>query len=55
MYFKTIPLPFDLNQSQAEAYLRKASIKESMSLDFKFRSIDIVFMHSCFFSRLTLL
>jgi hypothetical protein len=41
MYFKTIPLPFDLNQSQAEAYLRKASIKESMSLDFKLRSIDI--------------
>ncbi|WGQ10824.1 hypothetical protein QG516_04040 [Pedobacter gandavensis] len=41
MYFKTIPLPFDLNQPQAEESLRKASIKESMSLDFKFKAVDI--------------
>jgi hypothetical protein len=41
MYFKTIPLPLDLNQLQAEASLRKASIKESMSLDFKFKAVDI--------------
>lgn len=41
MYFKTIPLPSDLNQPQAESFLRKASIKESMSLDFKFKAVDI--------------
>jgi len=41
MYFKTIPLPLDLNQPQAEASLRKASIKESMTLDFKFKAVDI--------------
>lgn len=41
MYFKTIPLPLNLNQPQVEATLRKASIKESMSLDFKFKAVDI--------------
>lgn len=41
MYFKTIPLPLDVNQPQAEASLRKVSIKESMSLDFKFKAVDI--------------
>ncbi|WP_214226160.1 hypothetical protein [Pedobacter sp. B4-66] len=41
MYFKTIPIPLDLNQPQAEASLRKASIKESMTLDFKFKAVDI--------------
>jgi hypothetical protein len=41
MYFKTIPLPSELNQPQTEASLRKASIKETMSLDFKFKAIDI--------------
>lgn len=41
MYFKTIPLPLDLNQPQAEASLRKTSIKESMSLDFKLKAVDI--------------
>jgi hypothetical protein len=38
MYFKTIPLPLNLNHPQVEAALRKASIKESMSLDFKFNA-----------------
>ena len=41
MYFKTINLPLDLNQPQAELSLRKASIKESMSLDFKFKAVDV--------------
>ena len=41
MYFKTIDLPLDLNQPQAESCLRKASIKESMSLDFKFKAVDV--------------
>lgn len=41
MYFKTIPLPLGLNQHQAEISLRTASIKESMSLDFKFKAVDI--------------
>lgn len=41
MYFKTVLLPLELNQPQAEASLRKASIKETMSLDFKFKSVDI--------------
>jgi len=41
MYFKTVPLPLDLNQAQAESSLRKVSIKESMSLDFKFKAVDI--------------
>lgn len=41
MYFKTIPLPSDLNQPQVEASLRKAAIKETMSLDFKFKAVDI--------------
>lgn len=41
MYFKTIPLPSDLNQPQAEASLRKAAIKETMSLDFKFKAVDV--------------
>lgn len=41
MYFKTIPLPLEVNQPQAEASLRKVSIKESMSLDFKFKAVDI--------------
>ncbi|MGV8963217.1 MAG: hypothetical protein ACOH2V_07535 [Candidatus Saccharimonadaceae bacterium] len=41
MYFKTIPLPSGLNQSQAEALLRIVAIKETISLDFKFKAIDI--------------
>ena len=41
MYFKTVSLPSGTNQSQAEISLRKAAIKETMSLDFKFKAIDI--------------
>lgn len=41
MYFRTILLPLDLNQSQAEASLRKASMKEKISLDFKFHTVNI--------------
>lgn len=41
MYFKTVPLPPDLDHAQAEACLRKASLKESMSLDFRFKAVDI--------------
>lgn len=41
MYFKTVSLPSGTNQSQAEISLRKAAIKETMSLDFKFKAVDI--------------
>jgi hypothetical protein len=41
MYFRTIPLPLNLNQPQAEASLRKASIKKSPTLDFKFKAVYI--------------
>lgn len=40
MYFKTVPLPPDLDHAQAEACLRKASLKESMSLDFRFKAVS---------------
>ncbi|ETZ21786.1 hypothetical protein N824_26480 [Pedobacter sp. V48] len=41
MYFKTVHFPPNLNHTQVETALRKASMKETMSLDFKFKSVDI--------------
>lgn len=41
MYFKSVLFPSNLNQSQVETALRKVSMKETMSLDFNFKSVNI--------------
>ena len=41
MYFKTVYFPPNLNHSQVKTALRKASMKETMSLDFKSKSVNI--------------
>ena len=41
LYFQTIPFPRDLKQPDIEKAFRKSAIKESLSLDFKRRVIDI--------------
>ncbi|WP_288884172.1 hypothetical protein [Pedobacter panaciterrae] len=41
MYFKTVHFPSNLNHAQVETALRKASMKETISLDFTSKSINI--------------
>ena len=41
MYFKTFHFPSNLNHAQVETALRKASMKETISLDFTSKSINI--------------
>ncbi|WP_316841936.1 hypothetical protein [Pedobacter gandavensis] len=41
LYFKTIPFPDHIQQAQVEEALRKASLKKTLSLDFKSSTMNI--------------